>query len=127
MSTPNKRPLNSESASAKRGRVEHIARLCDLRAGADLFADERNAAKAKERGILRSRNGEAKYEEVRQRLRRTHTRPARQIRILRENTEPARVSPLGKPSSSASSSRCSRSRASSTSRTRTGCLTCCPS
>ena len=81
----NKRGRELETLSAKRGRVEHIARLADLRFGADAFVSKYNAARAKEKGILRSREASGKYEEVRpcavppppRSHRHTNPRPAR--------------------------------------------------
>ena len=41
-----------------------LPRLCDLPDGAEIFANAHNALTAREKGILRSRNAQAKYEEV---------------------------------------------------------------
>ena len=64
MATPVKRGREQEGTPGKRGRVDHIARLCDVRAGAELFTNEYNATRAKEKGWLRSRDGTGTYEEV---------------------------------------------------------------
>lgn len=55
---------SSTPSSGKRTRSEYIARLADLAGGEELFANKHNSVRAKEKGILRSREASAKYEEV---------------------------------------------------------------
>ena len=62
-----KRPLSELSLPPKRARGIAEGRLCDLRNAIDLFINATNASRARERGILRSRDASAKYEEVRER------------------------------------------------------------
>ena len=64
--TPTKRALGSSTtpSSGKRTKSDYIARLADLTDGEEIFANKLNAVRAKEKGILRSRDGCAKYEEV---------------------------------------------------------------
>ena len=64
--TSPKRGRDADPTPSKRTRTgaENLARLCDLRAGSDLFSSATNAARAKERGILRNREASSKYEEV---------------------------------------------------------------
>ena len=78
-----KRSLGSDGAAmpSKRGRKVVLPRLCDLPDGADLFANKHNALKAREKGILRSRDASAKYEEVRMLASRFATGPRPAYRI----------------------------------------------
>lgn len=59
-----KRQLNDADVSSKRTRMVVLPRLCDLNNGPAIFANAHNAIKAREKGILRSRDASAKYEEV---------------------------------------------------------------
>jgi len=64
-----KRSLSDVVLPAKRSRESHGGRLCDLRnALTDLFTNRCNASRARERGILRSRDASAKYEEYERKL-----------------------------------------------------------
>ena len=60
-----KRPLSELSLPPKRARGISEGRLCDLRNSLSLFTNANNATRARERGILRSRDASSKYEEVR--------------------------------------------------------------
>ena len=60
-----KRPLSELSLPPKRARSIAEGRLCDLRNSLSLFTNAHNATRARERGILRSRDASSKYEEVR--------------------------------------------------------------
>lgn len=59
-----KRSLDSVDSLVKRARAPVIARLCDTAEGNDVFAHSLNALRAREKGILRSREASTKYEEV---------------------------------------------------------------
>jgi len=67
-----KRSTPTHAASAKRFRqtetAVEIGRLCDLRNAESLFLDDRAAALAKERGILRSRVATDKYRDLEKQL-----------------------------------------------------------
>ena len=54
----------SSTSSSKRSKVTDIARLADLRGAADAFSNSEHAGRAREKGILRSRDASSKYEEV---------------------------------------------------------------
>ncbi|KOO23622.1 hypothetical protein Ctob_007736 [Chrysochromulina tobinii] len=58
-----KRPLSELSLPPKRARGISEGRLCDLRNSLSLFTNANNATRARERGILRSRDASSKYEE----------------------------------------------------------------
>ena len=64
MSSTAKRVLDAPPLPSKRSRMVVMPRLCDLANGADVFFNEHNRIKAREKGILRSRDASAKYEEV---------------------------------------------------------------
>ena len=57
-------PAAAAALASKRTRMVQLPRLCDLPDGAEIFANAHNALTAREKGILRSRNAQAKYEEV---------------------------------------------------------------
>ena len=59
-------PTAPSALASKRTRMVQLPRLCDLPDGADIFANAHNAIKAREKGILRSRDAKGKYEEVRE-------------------------------------------------------------
>ena len=59
------------SSGSKRARALVLARLCDMALGEDLFANKLNALRAREKGILRSREATTKYAEVKKRRRGT--------------------------------------------------------
>ena len=57
-------PAAPSAIASKRTRMVQLPRLCDLPDGVDIFANAHNQVKAREKGILRSRDAKAKYEEV---------------------------------------------------------------